>query len=147
MTFWEIYYSDMHSCTDADGASNQYDCKQATPLPQAAYEDNYVAHNAIELMRTKTPNTPWFLQVSFPGPHPPFVVTAAMMNSTHNISFPLAHNNPSLDKSVQQVQTSSLHPSLPFCFFFIDRYNPIVNSCNLNEYSYSPIECSTGLRC
>jgi hypothetical protein len=49
-----------------------------TPLPQWAYEDDWVAANAEALLAAAAPGAPWFLQVSFPGPHPPFVVTAGM---------------------------------------------------------------------
>jgi len=42
------------------------------------YEDDWTASNAITLLRRRPPNKPFFIHVSFPGPHDPFVVTASM---------------------------------------------------------------------
>ena len=48
---------------------------------QELYEDDWVAGNAIKLLQTwdqtkKVDGKPFFMQVNFPGPHPPFAVTA-----------------------------------------------------------------------
>eukprot|EP01063_Lacrimia_lanifica_P004438 TRINITY_DN1248_c0_g1_i1.p1 TRINITY_DN1248_c0_g1~~TRINITY_DN1248_c0_g1_i1.p1 ORF type:complete len:508 (+),score=206.28 TRINITY_DN1248_c0_g1_i1:67-1590(+) len=45
------------------------------------YEDNWVASNAVKLLNRAPKDKPWFLHVSFPGPHSPFLVTADMHNS------------------------------------------------------------------
>jgi len=103
MTFWEIYNKDMNSCTTGVGAAGGYDCEKPSPLPQSAYEDDWVGANAVALLAEKPPGKPWFLQVSFPGPHPPFVVTQGMMNSTAGATFPLAVDNPKLSPAVQQT--------------------------------------------
>ena len=90
----------MGSCAKAPGSGSGYDCIAASPLPQAAYEDDYVAANAVSLLAAAT--APWFLQVSFPGPHPPFVVTAPMKATTASDTFPLAADNKQLAADVQQ---------------------------------------------
>lgn len=97
-TLFQVYNSDMHSC-----AANGYDCERVSVMPQESYEDNYVANNAVELLRNKQEGVPWFLQVSFPGPHPPFVVTASMMARTSNVSYPVAVDNSAMTPAVQQV--------------------------------------------
>eukprot|EP01060_Flectonema_neradi_P024477 TRINITY_DN3335_c0_g1_i1.p1 TRINITY_DN3335_c0_g1~~TRINITY_DN3335_c0_g1_i1.p1 ORF type:complete len:536 (+),score=117.60 TRINITY_DN3335_c0_g1_i1:88-1608(+) len=45
------------------------------------YEDTYTGNNAVELLKRKPSGKPWFMHVSFPGPHPPFLVTAPMHDS------------------------------------------------------------------
>ncbi len=103
LSFWEIYNADMKSCTSGVGAAGGYDCQQPSPLPQEAYEDDWVAEHAIGLLANKPAGVPWFLQVSFPGPHPPFVVTGGMMNATAGLKFPDAFDNPTLRHDVQQT--------------------------------------------
>jgi len=45
------------------------------------YEDDFTASNAIALLKRRPRDRPFFLHVSFPGPHDPFLVTAAMRKS------------------------------------------------------------------
>jgi len=42
------------------------------------YEDDFTASNAITLLIRRPRDRPFFLHVSFPGPHDPFLVTASM---------------------------------------------------------------------
>merc|ERR1719316_2510755 len=42
------------------------------------YEDDWTASNAVALLRRRPRDRPFFLHVSFPGPHDPFLVTADM---------------------------------------------------------------------
>jgi hypothetical protein len=88
----------MHSC-----AAGGYDCQYASVLPQEVYEDNFVANNAVELLKNKPTGKPWFLQISFPGPHPPFVVTASMMARTAGATYPTAVDNSAMSYAVQQT--------------------------------------------
>ena len=62
-------------------------CNADTFLPEF-YEDNWVGANAVALLKRKPKDQPWFMHVSFPGPHPPFLVTAAMGDSVANRSWP-----------------------------------------------------------
>ena len=101
-SFYDIYNADMKSCEAPGGAAGQYDCVKASPLPEFAYEDNWVGQNAVDLLAAKPAGKPWFLQISFPGPHPPFVVTAPMKNTTAGYKYPLAADNAVLGKEVQQ---------------------------------------------
>lgn len=96
-TLFQVYNSDMHSC----GAGG-YDCERASVMPQEVYEDNWVANNAVDLLKNKKEGAPWFLQVSFPGPHPPFVVTTSMMARTAGVIYPAAVDC-TMASAVQQV--------------------------------------------
>ena len=104
-TLFDVYNNDMHSCAK-NGGSSGYDCAAASPMPQESYEDNYVANNAVALLKNKSKGTPWFLQVSFPGPHPPFVVTAGMMARTAGLAYPLAVDNKAMTADVQHIVRS-----------------------------------------
>lgn len=52
-------------------------CEPST-FPQHLYEDDWTATQAATLLKRAPHDKPWFLWVSFPGPHPPFAVTALM---------------------------------------------------------------------
>lgn len=57
-------------------------------FPDELYQDNWVAQNAIKLLERKPAGVPWFLWVSFPGPHSPFLVTGKMADSVTNRTWP-----------------------------------------------------------
>lgn len=59
-----------------------------TPLPDDAYCDNWVGHNALELLKNVPAGKPWFLQVNFVGPHPPWDITESMTMLYQNVEFP-----------------------------------------------------------
>jgi len=56
-----------------------------TPLPEAAYGDNWVGAKAEDLLRHTATDQPWFLQVNCPGPHEPWDITAAMADSAREL--------------------------------------------------------------
>ena len=47
----------------------------ADTYPQPLYQDDFTAASAVELLRRRNKTRPFFLHVSFPGPHPPFSIT------------------------------------------------------------------------
>ena len=55
-------------------------CVNSTFTPEL-YEDDFTAANAIKLIKRAPTDRPWFLHVSFPGPHDPFLVTTDMRNA------------------------------------------------------------------
>ena len=55
-------------------------CINSTFTPEL-YEDDFTAVNAIKLLQRAPKDQPWFLHVSFPGPHDPFLVTTEMRNA------------------------------------------------------------------
>ena len=59
-----------------------------TPLPDDAYCDNWVGQNGIDLLRAAPKEKPWFLQVNFTGPHPPWDITQGMTKLYEAVEFP-----------------------------------------------------------
>lgn len=49
-----------------------------TPLPEAAYCDNFIGRRSVDLLRNAPDDRSWFLQVNFAGPHNPWDVTEEM---------------------------------------------------------------------
>jgi len=49
-----------------------------TPLSDEDYCDNWIARNGLTLLGRAPKDKPWFLQVNFNGPHPPWDITASM---------------------------------------------------------------------
>mmetsp|Transcript_18209 Transcript_18209/g.54136 ORF Transcript_18209/g.54136 Transcript_18209/m.54136 type:complete len:517 (+) Transcript_18209:253-1803(+) len=62
----------------------------ASSFPQELYEDDWTAANAVELIQRAPDDRPFFLWVSFPGPHSPFTTTASMHASTEDRAWPSA---------------------------------------------------------
>ena len=60
----------------------------ADSFPDDLYEDDWTAANAIRLLRRRPANLPWMMHVSFPGPHPPFLVTAAARDAVGGRAWP-----------------------------------------------------------
>ncbi|MBD3195200.1 MAG: sulfatase-like hydrolase/transferase [Candidatus Lokiarchaeota archaeon] len=59
-----------------------------TPLPEFAYCDNWVAKNAITMLKGFSHNQPWHLVVNFVGPHDPWDVTKRMKKKVKNKTLP-----------------------------------------------------------
>jgi len=62
---------------------------ESTSFVDEQYPDTYVQRSAITLLDRKPEDTPWFLQVNFPGPHPPNLATKAMAESVIDREWPL----------------------------------------------------------
>jgi hypothetical protein len=58
------------------GKATKAECINSTFTPEL-YEDDFTAVNAIKLLKRAPTDKPWFLHVSFPGPHDPFLVSAS----------------------------------------------------------------------
>ena len=89
MSGWEAHYS----CMKGFGRHGQGKDCTSDMYPDRLYEDNWVATTALTLLRRKPKGTPWFLQVNFPGPHPPFLVTANQTRAVKGRTFPKAVDN------------------------------------------------------
>jgi len=99
LTLWDILLNkDSDCCSSAKGASSGYYCDTPTLMPQFGYEDDFVTNRSIDLLDKKPSQAPWLLHVSFPGPHPPFIVTQSMKISTLNDSYPFPIDNTVLSK-------------------------------------------------
>lgn len=59
-------------------------------MTDEAYSDNWIARNGLSLLQSAPKDKPWFLQINFNGPHPPFDPTPSMTNKWGNTEFPLA---------------------------------------------------------
>ena len=104
VTWWKILSElDKSCCENAGGSGTEYVCDEPTLMPQLGYEDNYIASHTMKLLETVPTNQPWFLQINFAGPHPPFIVTSSMMNTTQELSFPIAINNTLMSNNDQQI--------------------------------------------
>ena len=102
------------------------------------YEDDFTAANAIKLIKRAPTDRPWFLHVSFPGPHDPFLVTTDMRNAASDgREWPQPKDDP------QKVRASlSLHPT---------RAMANAATCELTEQgtpggACSPVTAPTGAR-
>lgn len=70
-----------------------YTVTEPTPLPDHAYCDNWVAQNGINLIEAAPADRPWFLQINFPGPHPPMDITKRMEEGCRSGLHPQPHRN------------------------------------------------------
>jgi arylsulfatase A-like enzyme len=67
-----------------------------TPLPEYAYCDNWIADQALDVLRRRPVGAPWHLVVNFAGPHDPMDVTADMQARWRDVAFtpPIANRDP-----------------------------------------------------
>jgi arylsulfatase len=94
ISLWDVLLKkDSDCCSNVKGSSSGYFCEIPSIIPQFAYEDDFVTDLSITMLETKPKTVPWLLQVSFPGPHPPFIVTSSMRNLTLTEDYPPAVDN------------------------------------------------------
>lgn len=65
-----------------------YHCPRMSSLPDELYPDNWVTSVAERLLARKPAGKPWFMQLGYLGPHPPFILTPAMNASVKGKSYP-----------------------------------------------------------
>ena len=71
-SLWDIHYKCLKGgCCNAE---SEHDCPFPELIPDYAYEDNYIQSSTVELYQRKPMGQPWFLQINYAGPHPPFAV-------------------------------------------------------------------------
>lgn len=69
-------------------ARRGYNATHNTPLPDEAYCDNWIAANALDLLRRAPKDKPWHLVVNFTGPHNPMDITASMESGARGRDYP-----------------------------------------------------------
>jgi len=85
--------AEMHLADYKRRRENQFTTTFPTPLPEAAYGDNWVADNGLDLLARAPTGKPWFLMVNFPGPHPPMDITRKMDALYSAVDFPQPNGN------------------------------------------------------
>lgn len=74
------------ACMTGEGPEGGCD---ATSFPESIYPDDFVRDRAIDLLKRKPSDSkPFFMQVNFPGPHHPVVVTSSMARSVMDRLWP-----------------------------------------------------------
>jgi len=92
------------SCCDAVWKSRLqgFMCPR-TELGEGLHIDEWVEAQTEALLTRKPRGKPWFLQVAFPSPHPPFILTPSMNKSVEGRLFPLACDHQNLSWEAQQT--------------------------------------------
>jgi arylsulfatase A-like enzyme len=80
-----------------EGPGANYTNTRPCPLPDDAYQDNWVGECGLGLLRGLDGQKPWFLQVNFVGPHEPLNVTESMAASVAQLHPPLPSEPGGLD--------------------------------------------------
>jgi arylsulfatase A-like enzyme len=75
------------------GTWNNFTNTSPTPLPDSAYNDNWLAQNARNLIAAAPGGTPWFCQVNFGGPHEPNDITSSMDSTRTGYPAPYDHSS------------------------------------------------------
>ncbi|MCC6490600.1 MAG: sulfatase-like hydrolase/transferase [Candidatus Hydrogenedentes bacterium] len=77
-------------------AEHNYAFTKPMDIADDAYNDNWVGQNGLNLVESFPTDQPWFLQVNFPGPHPPMDITPGMAEWYRDAAFPGPHKNDEL---------------------------------------------------
>lgn len=75
-----------------------------TPLPDEAYNDNYVGRSALSQINAFERDSPWFMIVNFPGPHEPMDVTERMARDWADTDLPLPALRSNGDDEARQLE-------------------------------------------
>jgi len=81
----------------------------ASSFQNEIYPDDFVRDKAVELLNRKPADKPWFMQVNFPGPHPPIVSTSKMAASVMSRKWPDPLNNPGFMSCPQQTKRFNIN--------------------------------------
>lgn len=112
-------YNSTGACYGAFGSGNCCDQIQGVhgleggifcPRPQpggkaeVVYPDDWTEASAERLLDRRPAERSWFMQIGFPGPHPPFILTEAMNKSVAGRTYPLPQGSKgSLGEDFDQV--------------------------------------------
>jgi hypothetical protein len=77
------------ACCETD---NEGTCATPSPLTDDLYEDTWVATEGLQMLKERPAGKPWYMQVNWPGPHGPFIVTKTMRESTASRPYPQPHD-------------------------------------------------------
>jgi len=88
-----IHKSDFATRRNISSNWNNFSNTNPTPLPDSAYNDNWLAQNARDLISAAPAGTPWFCQVNFGGPHEPNDITSSMDSTRTGYPEPYAHSS------------------------------------------------------
>ena len=83
-----------HDCLREGWDNSTKDLCDADTYPQPLYQDDFTAASAVTLLRRRNKSQPFFLHVSFPGPHPPFSITGPMNDRVKGMVWPKATDDP-----------------------------------------------------
>ncbi len=73
-----LFEKGLHEVHFEDFTTRDNLCARPTPLDDEDYCDNWIGRNGLELIDQAPADKPWFLQVNFNGPHPPWDITKTM---------------------------------------------------------------------
>lgn len=93
-------YRDCWEGKIAPGSSN---C-QSSSFTEEQHPDTYTQRNAITLLNRKPHDKPWFLQINFPGPHPPYLSTTKMAESVATREWPIPYDAEQYDTVCPQQE-------------------------------------------
>ncbi len=82
---------------------------KASATPDEKYTDNWIARNGLELIRSVPKGKPWFLQINFNGPHPPFDPTETMLAKWEKTAFPPTVPGNKADSSERQRYAAEIY--------------------------------------
>eukprot|EP01083_Nonionella_stella_P031405 86006_1 len=83
---WDITHQCSHDCC------HNHACPVPISVQDYAYEDNYITDHTLAMLEDAPTHMPWFVQINWAGPHPPFIITKAMNKSVNDRHYPYPMN-------------------------------------------------------
>ena len=81
-------------CCTQNGDSG-HTCPVPVNVHTNSYQDNWVTQATLDLLNnipSNQSNKPWFIQVNWAGPHPPFIILDTMNKTVNNRTYPYPLN-------------------------------------------------------
>jgi choline-sulfatase len=89
----QTHLADYQSRFHNFNTTKNFEETHTTPLPDSAYNDNWLAEQARTLIAAAPADKPWFCQVNFSGPHEPSDITASMDSNRQGYPAPFANTD------------------------------------------------------
>lgn len=83
----DAHAADIRARGGGGGSGQHYAKTYLSPLPEDAYQDNWIGNTGLELLRRVPAGKPWHLMINFAGPHDPLDVTARMKEAVKDRQF------------------------------------------------------------
>lgn len=98
------------------------------PLPDKAYQDNWIGEQALTLLQRRPRDRPFFIEVSHQAPHPPMDITASMMQS-HGLRqrrFPLPTMNTGVTNATVTVGRQNYAAKIERLDYWLGQYKALL---------------------
>eukprot|EP00041_Stephanoeca_diplocostata_P033803 m.1125554 g.1125554 ORF g.1125554 m.1125554 type:complete len:552 (+) comp24409_c0_seq3:305-1960(+) len=113
---------------DEKGPFGSYAIPDPMPLPDKAYQDNWIGEQALTLLQRRPRDRPFFIEVSHQAPHPPMDITASMMtrNALRQRRFPTPTMNTGVPNATVVIGRQNYAAKIEQLDYWLGQYKALL---------------------